>query len=307
LQRWWCPSQSVLLTLLCRPVCVRACVPRHVTQVDCTLPNLHAVCHENHINAFPTITLFNQPAQTHEHYHGDRTPEALEAFAQEALDRVRGARATLVDSFAVSAARLLACAAPLCDWCRVRMRARTEYGGRRRDTGGDGGGAAALGSGRPVRAAARRPTRACAFACTPARVFDVPSRLHSAASFAGLMTSAFGAKKFERAMKFRASAGKPALVRACMRALAHPCGPPALSQFAFRVVTLLLLLLSVQLAAAGEGCYVSGSVEVNRVPGNLVFSVHSEGHSFDKVCAGRAASARCCCDACGGARTRRRH
>ena len=65
------------------------CATIGAVQVDCTLPNLHAVCHENHINAFPTITLFNRLAQTHEHYHGDRTPEALEAFAKEALDRVR--------------------------------------------------------------------------------------------------------------------------------------------------------------------------------------------------------------------------
>ena len=61
-----------------------------------------------------------------------------------------------------------------------------------------------------------------------------------------------------------------ACARARARARAHLCTASSTPR-------------SLQLAATGEGCYISGSVEVNRVPGNLVFSVHSEGHSFDKV------------------------
>ena len=66
-----------------------------VARVDCTDPSAQFKCREHHINAFPTVRVYrrgNVAAGNHEHqaYYGDRTPEAIAAFADlqvQSLDK----------------------------------------------------------------------------------------------------------------------------------------------------------------------------------------------------------------------------
>mmetsp|Transcript_26003 Transcript_26003/g.61330 ORF Transcript_26003/g.61330 Transcript_26003/m.61330 type:complete len:463 (-) Transcript_26003:51-1439(-) len=65
-----------------------------MAKVDCTAPNAHAVCHNNHVNAFPSIRIYRGGSDQkvtghgHEHnaYYGDRTPEALSAHIEKLLE-----------------------------------------------------------------------------------------------------------------------------------------------------------------------------------------------------------------------------
>jgi hypothetical protein len=68
-----------------------------VARVDCTDPSAQFKCREHHINAFPTVRVYRRGnnqvvAGNHEHqaYYGDRTPEAIAAFADlqvQSLDK----------------------------------------------------------------------------------------------------------------------------------------------------------------------------------------------------------------------------
>jgi hypothetical protein len=57
-----------------------------IAMVDCTQPNSVQLCHENHINAFPSIVVFRGELNSHEHYHGDRTTEAFIKFIEGIRD-----------------------------------------------------------------------------------------------------------------------------------------------------------------------------------------------------------------------------
>ena len=58
-------------------------------KVDCTDKAAHPTCHKNHVQAYPTIILFQAGAtHSHAHYHGDRTTEALIAAIAEVRDKV---------------------------------------------------------------------------------------------------------------------------------------------------------------------------------------------------------------------------
>ena len=61
-------------------------------RVDCTQADAVNACRQNHIAAFPTIIVYrNGHTHSHEHYHGDRTPEAILKFVYNLLV-VRGLR-----------------------------------------------------------------------------------------------------------------------------------------------------------------------------------------------------------------------
>lgn len=56
-------------------------------KMDCTNPENHATCKSNHITAFPTIITYrNHKDHSHEHYHGDRTVNAISSFVDEIWD-----------------------------------------------------------------------------------------------------------------------------------------------------------------------------------------------------------------------------
>jgi len=62
-------------------------------KVDCTAQDSHALCHSQHVNAFPSIRVYRGGSDTrvtgmgHEHnaYYGDRTPEALVKYIDSML------------------------------------------------------------------------------------------------------------------------------------------------------------------------------------------------------------------------------
>lgn len=79
-----CPATARPTALTLAPTLPLA---RCYQQIDCTKPDNQPVCKKNHINAFPTIITYrNHAAHSHEHYHGDRTTEALLQFVKNVYD-----------------------------------------------------------------------------------------------------------------------------------------------------------------------------------------------------------------------------
>jgi len=84
-----------------------------VAWVDCTDDKQVALCHSNHVSAFPTIVAFRGgDSHSHDYYHGDRTVAALKEFVRAELVKLR--RPSLDDEHAE--ARLLIKAAEDADF-----------------------------------------------------------------------------------------------------------------------------------------------------------------------------------------------